>query len=134
MDYVAPTVSLDGKQLFAVGMQSRNELLRFDREKNQFVPFLRELSATSVAFSKDGEWVAYTSDVDGQLWRAKADGTNRQQLTFPPSIAAFPSWSPDGERIAFVAGLRGKRDWRIYVVPAEGGPAIDLLPKSLMEF
>ena len=65
MDYVAPTVSLDGKQLFAVGMQSRNELLRFDREKNQFVPFLRELSATSVAFSKDGEWVAYTSDVDG---------------------------------------------------------------------
>jgi Tol biopolymer transport system component/DNA-binding winged helix-turn-helix (wHTH) protein len=134
MDYVAPSVSLDGKQLFAVGMQSRNELLRFDREKNQFVPFLRELSATSVAFSKDGEWVAYTSDVDGQLWRARVDGSNRQQLTFPPSIAAFPSWSPDGKRIAFVRGLRGKRNWKIYVVPAEGGSAIDLLPDSLMEF
>ena len=134
IDYVAPMISLDGKQLFAVGIQSRNELLRFDREKKQFVPFLPELSATSVAFSKDGEWVAYTSDVDGQLWRAKADGSHRQQLTFPPSIVAMPSWSPDGKRIAFVAGLRGTMTWKIYAVSAEGGPATDLLPESLCEF
>jgi Tol biopolymer transport system component/DNA-binding winged helix-turn-helix (wHTH) protein len=135
IDYVSPTISLDGKQLFAVGMQSRNELLRFDREKNQFVPFLPELSSTSLTFSKDGQWVAYTSDVDGQLWRAKADGSNRQQLTFGPSIVALPSWSPDGERIVFAAGLRGPwanwvRTWKMYVVPAKGGPATELLPES----
>ena len=137
MDYVAPTISLDGKEFFAVGMQSRNELLRFDREKNQFVPFLPELCATSLAFSKDGEWVAYTSDVDGQLWRAKADGSNRQQLTFPPSIVAMPSWSPDGKRIAFVAslrGLRGMNKWKVYVVPAEGGPATELVSDSVSKF
>ena len=134
IDYVAPTISPDGKHLFAVGMQSRNELLRFDREKNQFVSFLPELFATALAFSKDGEWVAYTSDVDGQLWRAKADGSNRQQLTFGPSVVSLPSWSPDGKRIAFHAGLRGTWTWKIYVVSAEGGPATDLLPESLCEF
>ena len=134
IDYVAPTISLDGKRLFAVGMQLRNELLRFDREKNQVVPFLPELPATSLTFSKDGEWVAYTSDVDGQLWRAKADGSNRQQLTSGPSIVTEPSWSPDGKRIAFVAGLRGMEKWKVYVVPAEGGPAIELLSESLSEF
>jgi Tol biopolymer transport system component/DNA-binding winged helix-turn-helix (wHTH) protein len=132
-DYVSPTISLDGKQLFVLGMQSRNELLRFDREKNRFVPFLPELPATALTFSKDGEWVAYTSDVAGQLWRAKADGSNRQQLTFGPSIVFMPTWSPDGKWIAFMAGLRGEsfaRTWKIYVVPAEGGPATDLLPES----
>lgn len=137
MDYVAPTINLDGKQFFAVGMQSRNELLRFDREKNQFVPFLPELSATSLAFSKEGEWVAYTSDIDGQLWRAKADGSNRQQLTFGPSIVALPSWSPDSKRIAFVAGVRGIGRWigrwKVYVVPAEGGPATELISDSVSE-
>jgi len=136
IDYVAPSFSLDGKQLFTVGMQSRNELLRFDREKNQFVPFLPELSATSLTFSKDGLWVAYTSDVDGQLWRARADGSNRQQLTFGPSIVALPTWSPDGNRIAFVAGLRGVswKTWKLCVVPAEGGPSTELLPELPGEF
>src|SRR5262249_26380337 len=139
IDYVSPMISLDGKKLFAVGMQSRNELLRFDREKNQFVPFLPELSATGLTFSKDGKWVAYTSDVDGQLWRANADGSHRQQLTFGPSIVFMPTWSPDGKWIAFVAGRRGawansSRTWKMYVVPAEGGPATDLLPESPGQF
>jgi Tol biopolymer transport system component len=137
IDYASPTISLDGKQLFALGMQSRNELLRFDRERNRFVPFLPELHATALTFSKHGEWVAYTSDVDGQLWRAKADGSNRQQLTFGPSVVFMPTWSPDGRWIAFVAGLRGvsfARTWKMYVVPAEGGPATDLLPESPGQF
>ena len=137
IDYVSPMISLDGKQLFAVGIQSRNELLGFDRQKNQFVPFLPELSANALTFSKDGKWVAYTSDVDGQLWRANADGSNRQQLTFGPSIVFMPAWSPHGKWIAFVAGLRGAswaRTWKLYVVPAEGGPATDVLPDSPGQF
>jgi DNA-binding winged helix-turn-helix (wHTH) protein/Tol biopolymer transport system component len=134
IDYVAPTISPDGKKLFALGMQSRNELLRFDRGTDQFVPFLPELSATALAFSKDREWVAYTSDIDGQLWRARADGSHRQQLTFPPSIVTMPSWSPDSKRIAFVAGLRGINKWKVYVVPAEGGPATELPSESPVEF
>lgn len=133
IDYVAPATSLDGKQLFTVGLQPRNELLCFDRAKNRFVPFLTELRAASLSFSRDGKWVAYISDLDGQLWRAKADGTNRQQLTFPPAIAAQPSWSPDGKRIAFIRGLKGK-NWKVYVISVDGGPATELLSESVNEF
>ena len=133
MDYVAPATEPDGKKLYVVGLQSRSELLRFDPEKRRFAPFLSELPAGGVDFSSDGKWVTYVSGMYGQLWRSRADGTNRQQLTFPPKIATQPRWSPDGKQIAFLASMPGKT-WKIYVMSAAGGPSTELLPESLNEF
>jgi len=133
IDYVAPTPSLDGKKLFAVGLQSRSELLRLDPAKKLFAPFLPKVPAASIDFSGDGNWAAYVSGVDGQLWRSRSDGTDRQQLTYPPTIVAMPTWSPDGKWIAFMAGLPGKT-WKIYVVSGKGGPATELLSESADEF
>jgi Tol biopolymer transport system component len=47
-----------------------------------------------------------------------ADGTNVRQLTDNDSADGFPSWSPDGDRIAFESGRDG--DWEIFVMNADG--------------
>jgi Tol biopolymer transport system component len=71
-------------------------------------------------FSRDGRWVVYVLYPEGTLWRANADGSERQQLTFPPLIAGLPRWSPNGKQIAFIGRLPGKW-WRIYLIPSDGG-------------
>lgn len=46
---------------------------------------------------------------------------NPRQLTFTSAVESFPSWSPDGGRIAYVSDQSGNND--IWVVPAAGGAA-----------
>jgi len=49
-----------------------------------------------VEFSRDGQWVTYVSYPDYTLWRSRADGSDRLQLTYPPVYAALAHRSPDG--------------------------------------
>jgi Tol biopolymer transport system component len=56
-----------------------------------------------VAFSRDGEWVAYVSYPDWVLWRSRVDGSERLQLTSRPMSAVVPRWSPDGRRVAAIS-------------------------------
>jgi eukaryotic-like serine/threonine-protein kinase len=121
VDFVAPVPSADGKKLFAIGSQPRGELVRFDLQSQQFLPYLSGISALGVSFSKDGAWVAYVTFPEGTLWRSKTDGTERVQLTSPPMQAFQPVWSPEGKRIAFMGISGPDKSWRIYVIPAEGG-------------
>ena len=93
--------SKDGKKLFVVGRTYRGVLTRCDLKSGQFLPFLNGISAEYVAFSKNGQWVAYVSYPEGTLWKSKADGSERVQLTFPPLRAVLPRWSPDGQTIIF---------------------------------
>jgi Tol biopolymer transport system component len=96
---VAP--SPDGKHLFAVGTRQRGELVRYDLQSQQFVPFLSGISAVEPTFSRDGRWVAYASYPDGSLWRSRSDGSEEKQLTYPPMVVTLPRISPDGTRVAF---------------------------------
>ncbi len=104
----SPMPSADGRKLFVVGRTYSGEAMRYDAKAGQFVPFLGGISADGFSFSKDGQWVAYVTYPDGVLWRSKVDGSERLQLTYPPSgffppgYALNPHWSPDGKRIIFV--------------------------------
>ena len=122
-----PVPSMDGKRLFAIGSQRRGELARFNQKTQQFEPYLSGISADGVDFSRDGQWVTYVSYPEGSLWRSKADGSERLQLTFPPMQVMLPRWSPDQKQIVFMATLHGRR-MQNYLVSANGGTPQPLLP------
>ena len=113
--------SKDGRKLFVVGVQQRGELVRYDSKSGEFIPYLGGLPGGDVDFSRDQKWITYIQYPENTLWRARADGTERVQLTFPPMTAALPHWSPDGKQIAFSGYLPGK-PWQIHLVAKEGGP------------
>jgi dipeptidyl aminopeptidase/acylaminoacyl peptidase len=62
--------------------------------------------------SPDGKTIAYTiGTVDkdsnrttNQIWLVNLDGTQKRQITSESSSSSSPKWSPDGSRIAFIAG------------------------------
>jgi Tol biopolymer transport system component len=76
-----------------------------------------ELKAAVLEFSREGEWIAYSHRVPAgyQLWRARADGTGKLQLTAPFRRILMVKYSPDGRKIAFM-GLQpspiGKQNCR----------------------
>jgi len=129
MGFSMPLPSKDGKKLYAVGGLARGELTRYESKTGQFVPFLSGISADSVSFSKDGNWVAYVAYPEGTLWRSKADGSERLQLSFPPLYARLPRWSPDGDRIVFYA-FAPTQPVRAYLVPRDGESPPELLPEA----
>jgi Tol biopolymer transport system component len=129
LSFAYPVPSSDGKKLFAIGILSRGELVHFDARSQQFAPFLSGISAGEVSFSRDGQWVAYVSYAEGNIWRSRTDGSERIQLTSPPLYASLPRWSPDGSHIAFVAAQRGK-PWQMFIVSSQGGSPEAVLPEN----
>jgi Tol biopolymer transport system component len=113
-----PSPSIDGKEIFARCAKLRGELVRYDRRSQQFTPFLDGISAVDVTYSRDREWVVYVSYPDHALWRMRANGKDRLQLTYPPMIAAYPQISPDSTNIAFMSNEPSPN---IYIVNLTGG-------------
>lgn len=120
MRFSAPLSSSDGKRLFVLGEESRVELFRYDQQARRFDPYLTGLSAGPLDFSPDGQWIAYVTYPEGNLWRSRVDGSDKTQLTFPPVRVYGPRWSPDGSMIAF-SDDQYYRPWRVAIVSSAGG-------------
>ena len=132
MSFFSPLPSKDGKKLFVMGALARGELSRYDAKSGEFLPFLSGISADSVSFSKDGQWVAYVSFPEGTLWKSKGDGNQRIQLSYPPLTAVLPKWSPDGQEIVFYGFLPGKKA-KLYTVATNGGTPREMIPEDAGE-
>jgi eukaryotic-like serine/threonine-protein kinase len=120
LSYEQPIPSHNGNEIFAVGSKKHGELVRYEAKSRQFVPYLSGISAVETRGSRDGKWVVYVTYPEHILWRCRPDGSNRQQLTFPPMMAYYPEISPDGTKIAFTAAMPDSLV-DIYIVSMEGG-------------
>src|ERR1700730_1599339 len=125
-----PVQGTDGKKLFVVGRTFRGALTRYDLKSGRFESYLGAISAEYVSFSKDGQWMAYVSFPEGTLWRSKLDGSERLQLTYAPSQALMPRWSPDGKTILFFERSGSNKPSKIYEVSREGGSPQLLMPDN----
>jgi TolB protein len=78
-----------------------------------------EASVFQPAPSPDGKKLAFVSQREGisQIFVAEARGEDVRQVTLGPGHKTNPSWSPDGKRIVFSAGI-GKND--LFVMNADG--------------
>ena len=82
------------------------------------------------SWSPDGERIVFNSRRDGnfrndfgitdEIYVMDADGSNQQRLTENLFDDRDPSWSPDGEWIAFVSDRDGLFNDEIYVMDADG--------------
>jgi Tol biopolymer transport system component len=125
----SPAPGSEARKLFVRGTQARAEVIRYDSQARNFVPYLSGISASDVDISRDRQWVTYVSYPEFSLWRSKADGSERMQLAFPPVEPFLPRWSPDGTQIVFTDLQPGKTA-KIYTVSREGGPAREVIPEE----
>src|ERR1700674_4563994 len=117
LNYICAIPSRAGRQIFATGEQAQAELTRYEAASGQFVPFLGGLPAEHISSSRDGQWVAYVTYPDGELWRSKVDGSQKLKLA-SGLRALIVDWSPDGKRISFVAR---QPTVALHIISADGG-------------
>jgi Tol biopolymer transport system component len=120
-----PTPSPDGKTLYVLGQQRRFDLISPGGKAQQFSVYFPGVSAGEADVQRGGEWIVYVEHPGLTLWRSRADGSSRTQLSYPPMQVHMPRWSPDGSKVAFMASRPGK-SWKIFVMPAEGGTQQEL--------
>ena len=81
--------------------------------------------------SPDATWLYFTSAQEGRthLWRMRADGSSREQLTHGDASDGFPHPSPDGKWVAFLSfspgpvGTMPDQQVQLCMIPAGGGNA-----------
>ncbi len=122
MDFKRPTISDDGKTIYAIGWQLRGEVVERAPDDQEFHPIdgLKSMSVEQVDYSSDGERAVFVSYPDSHLWQKELADNSATQLTFGTMRVANPQISPNGEMIAFEGWEPGDHK-KIFVIPIEGG-------------
>lgn len=127
-----PTWSPDGTRIAFVSLRDGNvEIYVVDAAGNNLQRLTQnDYNDFEIDWSPDGKHIAVSSErgvhgniylIDVQAALQDPTGSGRQQLTDTDAHDAFPAWSPDGSRIAFISDREGRGNWEIYVMDAAGG-------------
>ncbi|ADW67289.1 winged helix-turn-helix domain-containing protein [Granulicella tundricola] len=127
LSYQGPATARTGHTIFFLGLNARMSLLRFDLATHQFKPLRQDSSMMGhTQVSYDGRWIAWINQSDGSLWRSRADGSERLQLTSAPTEVFRMHWSADDLQLAIMARQPGT-PWKISVLSNAGGSSQPLL-------
>ncbi len=91
------------------------------------VSLLIQMQIAVNAYASRKTKIAFTSVRDGnyEIYVMDGDGGNQRRLTVNPTIDQYPTWSPDGKKIAFVSN-RNVGHIQIWVIDADGENPIRL--------
>lgn len=130
--FAAFSASANGVLAYRTFVQPNTELVWFDR-RGRRVGTVGEPGNYSVpALSPDEKRLAVTR-VDAQigtrdLWLFDLARRNPTRFTFDPAEESNPTWSPDGNRIAFMSSAKGNLD--IYQKTTTGSGRVEPLIES----
>ncbi|MCX7746349.1 MAG: hypothetical protein N2645_05605 [Clostridia bacterium] len=99
LSYVLYTITTDGRD--------KKEIVRLN-------------SISGISWSPDGKRIAFSgsSEVKNDIWVAKADGSEKEQITNGMVTTENFSWSRSGDKIAFTAGAE---EPAVYVITLNTG-------------
>ncbi len=117
--------SRDGNDMFVVAGLAQGSMQFYDQKEKRFLPYLGGLPVGQLVVSPDKKWMVYADYPRGYLWRCKADGSEKLQLT--NSLAQMPTWSPDSKWIVY-------SDWQeLYRVSVDSGSPEKLTSEGFTE-
>lgn len=65
-----------------------------------------------------------------EIWKISSQGGDPARFTYNEKSDRSPQFSPDGKSVAFIS-TRGESDkGQIYIIPIDGGEAVQLIPKA----
>ena len=109
-------------EIFTSVVIASSEVFEWDVKMNRPTVLISGLHPDLVEFSPDKQQIAYTKDADRgvELWLARSDGSNKRQIATSPVSVMMARYSPDGQKIAFMA-RQPDGPWKVYWVPLQGG-------------
>jgi TolB protein len=124
-----PGFSPNGKWIVFTRFEGKRGLYRIKADGSHLKRLTTNRSDDNAAFSPDGKRIVFvrgermllkrgTEPVGPDIWVMRADGSHEHALTSNPAPDDFPSFSPNGKRIAFDSERSGNYD--IFEMRADG--------------